>query len=124
MLPLMSKVAVSLLLSAATFMNPTTPNALSFEANAYVMTNNQVRVVVQKDADAVVTILLRNKSQEVLYRQIVGKKESAYAVKLDVDALVDGTYELEFKSEKGSIRKQLNLTTPPVQKPLRTIAMQ
>ncbi|GAB3997586.1 hypothetical protein GCM10028807_42980 [Spirosoma daeguense] len=124
MFSLMSKVAVSLLMSAATLTNPTTPSTLSFEANAYVMTNNQIRVVVQKSTDVAVTIFLRNNQHEIIYWQPISKKEAAYGVKLDVNDLADGTYELEFKSDNGSVRKQLNLSTKPVQKPVRLVAMQ
>jgi hypothetical protein len=124
MLPLMSKVAVSLLLSASTFINPTTPKGLSFDASAYVTVNHEIRVAVQKTADVPVVILLRSKDNQVLYRQNLNTKKVSYAVKLNVDQLADGEYELEVKSSEGSIRKQLNLSTQPVEQISRTIAMQ
>ncbi|SFC88929.1 DUF3244 domain-containing protein [Spirosoma endophyticum] len=124
MLPLMSNVAASLLLSASTLINPTNPKALSFDASAYVTLNNQIRLAVQKNAEVPVVVLLRNKNNEVLYRQNISKKEAKYAVKLDVSELADGQYELEIKSEEGSIRKQLTLANQPLQPTTRTIAMQ
>ncbi|GAB4006835.1 hypothetical protein EXU85_30340 [Spirosoma sp. KCTC 42546] len=123
MLPLMSKAAVSILLSASSFINPTTPKALSFDASAYVTINHEIRVAVQKSTETPVVVLLRNKNNEVLYQQSIGKKEAKYAMKLNVDQLADGEYELEVKSSEGSIRKQVNLSTP-VQQTSRTIAMQ
>ncbi|WP_460914251.1 hypothetical protein [Spirosoma areae] len=120
----MSQIAASVLLSAATLTNPTTPVALSFDASAYVTVNNQVRVAVQKTADVNVVVFLRNKANEILFRQNISKKESKYAVKLNVNELADGQYEIEVKSSEGSIRKQLNLSTTPVQKTTRLIAMQ
>lgn len=124
MLPLMSKVAASLFLSASTLINPTNPKALSFDASAYVTLNNQIRLAVQKNAEVPVVVLLRNKNNEVLYRQNISKKEAKYAVKLDVSELADGQYELEIKSEEGSIRKQLTLANQPLQPTTQTIAMQ
>ncbi len=124
MFSLMSKVVVSALMSATTLINPTTPNALSFDASAFVTANKQIRVAIQKTADVPVVILLRSKDNQVLYRQSIGKKELKYAVKLDVDELADGQYELEVKSSEGSIRKQLNLSTVPAQKTTRVVAMQ
>ncbi|GAB2598267.1 hypothetical protein GCM10027190_52810 [Spirosoma areae] len=124
MFSLMSQIAASVLLSAATLTNPTTPVALSFDASAYVTVNNQVRVAVQKTADVNVVVFLRNKANEILFRQNISKKESKYAVKLNVNELADGQYEIEVKSSEGSIRKQLNLSTTPVQKTTRLIAMQ
>ena len=126
MLPLMSKVAAFLLLNASTIINPipTTPKALSFDASAYVTINHEIRVAVEKTAEASVVILLRNKNNRILYQQNVSKKDTKYAVKLNVDELADGQYELEVKSAEGSIRRQLNVSTPPVQQTNRTIAMQ
>ncbi|WP_461041104.1 hypothetical protein [Spirosoma harenae] len=120
----MNTLAASVLLSASTLFNPTTPKTLSFDASAYVTINHEIRLAVQKSAEMPVQVILRNKSNEVLYQQSLGKKETKYAVKLNVDELADGMYELEVRSSEGSIVKQLNLATKPVEKTSRTIAMQ
>lgn len=119
----MSKVAASVLMSASTFTNPITPTTLPFDASAYVTVNNKIRVAVQKTADVPVVVLLRNKNNEVLFRQTIGRKDAKYAVRLDVNELPDGQYELEVKSSEGSIRKQLNVSTPPVQQTTRVVAV-
>lgn len=124
MFSLLSQVAATALLSASTLINPTEPKALPFDASAYVTINHQIRVAVAKNADVPVVVMLRNKSNEVLFRQNISKKEMKYAVKLDVEELADGDYELEVRSNEGSIRKQLNLKTAPVKQPTRVIAMQ
>ncbi|WP_461042513.1 hypothetical protein [Spirosoma harenae] len=120
----MSKAVVSLLVSAATFTNPTTPKTLSFDASAFVTANNQIRLAVSKNNEYNVLVVLRNSNNEILFRRYISKKESGYAAKLNVDDLVDGNYELEFQSNEGSIIKQLTLKTAPVQKAARLIAMQ
>lgn len=124
MFSLFSKVAGSILISASTFINPTNPKGLSFDASAFVTIDNQIRVSIEKQADVPVVVLLRNKDNEILFRQTISKKELKYAVKLNVNDLSDGQYELEVKSNEGSIRKQLNLSTAPVQAVPRVIAMQ
>ena len=123
MFPLMSKVAVSALLSAFTLINPTTPKALSFDASAYVTSSNQIRLAVQKSTDQSVLVILRNTDNQVLFRQSISKNEATYAVKLNVDELADGQYEIEIKSNEGSIHKQIKLTTSPIQMSTRLIAM-
>ena len=123
----MSNVAASLLLSASALINPTTPTtpkALSFDASAYVTASHQIRVAVQKSVDQPVVVLLRNKDNQILFRKQVGKKEARYAVKLNVDELADGQYELEVTSSEGSIHKQVTLSTQPAEQTNRTIAMQ
>ena len=124
MLPLMSKVTASLLLSTSTFINPTTPKALSFDASAFVTVSNKVQIAVQKSTETPVTVILRNADNQIFFQQNIGKKESKFAVKLDINDLADGQYELEIKSSEGSINKHLNLSTTPVQKQPRIVAVQ
>ncbi|WP_338876257.1 hypothetical protein WBJ53_11465 [Spirosoma sp. SC4-14] len=124
MLTLMSKLAGSILMSAATLANPTTPKALPFDASAFVTVNNQIQLAVSKTSDVPVVVLLRNANNQILFRQGISKKESKYAVKLNVDELADGEYELEVRSSEGSIRKHLNVSTQPVQQTARVVAMQ
>lgn len=127
MLTLMSKLAVSILMSAATFANPdnpTSPKALSFGASAYVTIDNQIRVAVNKNEEVPVEILLRNANDLIVFRQTISKKDLKYALKMNVDELTDGKYELEIKSDEGSIKKELNLTTQTSQATSRVVAMQ
>ncbi|WP_227686921.1 hypothetical protein [Spirosoma arboris] len=124
MFSLMSKVAATVLMSASTLTNPTTPKALSFDASAFVTTNNQIRVAVQKNTELPVVVMLRNKSHEVLFRQNISKNELRYAVKLDVNELADGQYEIEVRSSEGSIVKEVTLKTAPIQQTSRIVAMQ
>ncbi|MCK8493942.1 MULTISPECIES: hypothetical protein [Spirosoma] len=121
---MINKLALSALISAATLSNPTTPKTLSFDASAYVTTNNQIRVAVSKTAQIPVVILLRDDANQVIYRQNINKNDAKYAVKLNVAELADGKYELEVQSSEGSIRKQLNLSTQPAQQISRVVAMQ
>jgi len=124
MFSLLSNLTVSLLLSATTLTNPTHPKALSFNASAYVTVDKRIRVSVQKTTDVRVLVLLRDKDNEVLFRQYISKKESKYMVKLNVNELSDGQYDLEFSSKDGSIRKQVSLSTALKDETSRIIAMQ
>ncbi|UHG92897.1 hypothetical protein [Spirosoma oryzicola] len=124
MLSFMSNLAISLFMSAATLANPTTPKALSFDASAFVTVSNHIRVSVNKTDEVPVVVMLRNADNQVIFNQNISKKETKYAVKLNVEQLADGKYELEVKSSEGSIRKQLNVSTRPTEKSNRVIAMQ
>jgi hypothetical protein len=130
MFTLMTQFIGAVLISAATLTNPTTPanpttpKALSFQTSAFVTVNNEIRVAVNKTADMPISVILRDSKNNVLFEQMMGKKEVQYAVKLKVDQLADGEYELEVKSREGSIRKQLTLGTKPVETPNRVVAMQ
>lgn len=120
-----SKSLISaLMLSAATMNGETKAPAktLSFDASVYVTTKNKIRIAVEKETTSPVTIVLRDQDKKVLYFQTLGKKETKMAAQMDVSDLTDGTYEIEFASKEGSIKKQVDLKTP-VQKPARTITM-
>lgn len=123
MFSLMSKVAASILLSASTLINPIKVNSLPFEASAYVTGNNHLRVAIQKTSEVPVVIFLRDKSNDILFRQNVSRKEANYVIKMDVRELADGQYELEIKSVNGSIRKQLNVATTSAQQQNRVVAV-
>lgn len=124
LLPVITKLAGSVLLSAATLMNSSGPKNLSFDASAFVTVNKQVRVAVSKKAETPVTVLLRDANKNILFHQSISKNESSYAVKLNVNDLADGTYELEVKSTEGSIRKEFNLSTQHIQQSSHVVAIQ
>ncbi|GAB3717292.1 hypothetical protein GCM10027592_59290 [Spirosoma flavus] len=107
----MTKFIGSILLSASMLTNPTTPKALSFEASAFVTVNNQIRVAVNKSPEKAVAVFLRNKEGQILFQDHIRKADVNYAVKMNVDELTDGDYELEIKSAEGSIVKQITLAT-------------
>lgn len=117
----MSKAVGSILLSAATLTNPTTPKALSFDASVFVTTSNKIRLSVNKATGVPVEILLRDQQKAILFRQTINKKDDKCAILFSVNDLADGQYELEIKSNEGSIRKQVTLTTAPVNQPARLI---
>lgn len=124
MLLFVSKAVSAILLSAVTLVNPTTPKALSFDASAFVTADNKVRLSIEKTTDEPLVVLLRNHQHDILFRQVVPKKEYKSALLFSVNELTDGQYEIEVKSKEGSIHKQIRLATPPTQGPSRLIAMQ
>ncbi|WP_460637740.1 hypothetical protein [Larkinella harenae] len=120
---LLSNLICTAILSTTSVDPAVTPKNLSFDASAYVTVKNEIRVAVAKTSAEPVTILLRDKKNRVLFRQMVGKKDEKYAVKLNVADLADGTYELEVKSKEGSIRKEVNLGPEAVEVPTRLVVM-
>ena len=123
MLSLMNQIAASILVSASTLINPEAPKTLPFDASAYVTVNHQIRVAVAKSAEVPVTILFRDKEKQVLFQRVINRKDLKYTVQLNIQELTDGDYDLEVKSDEGSLRKQIHVTTAPVQQTTRVIAM-
>ncbi|GAB3907769.1 hypothetical protein GCM10028803_42120 [Larkinella knui] len=123
MLNLLSNLICTALLSAPLSGDPAAPKALPFEVGTYVTSENKIRVSIEKSAPESVVLLLRNDKKEILFREVISKKQLKYAAKLDMKNLTDGTYELEFKSAQGAIRKQVNVVTQPVTTPERMVVM-
>lgn len=123
MLSLMSKAVAMCLVSASTLWNPTTPDNLSFNASASVLSSSQIRIAVQKATEKPVVVLLKNEKKDVIFCKTLRKHESTFAVKLDVSELADGTYELEVKSKEGSIYKQFTLTSPVREQASRLVSI-
>lgn len=124
MLTILSNLIGAALVSVATLTNPTNPKGLTFDASAYVTAKNQIRLAVVKPDAQRLTILLRNKQNDILFRQVMPKKENKTAILFTMSDLADGQYEIEIQSTEGSIRKQVTLSTTPQQQPVRVIAMQ
>jgi hypothetical protein len=123
MMNLLSNLICTAILSTTPIDNAAAPKTLSFDASAYVTVNNQIRVAVEKSTLEPVTVVLRDKDNRVMFQQFVGKKEQKYAVKLNMAELPDGKYELEVRSKDGSIRKEVNLGSKPVETPTRLVVM-
>ncbi|RCR71338.1 hypothetical protein [Larkinella punicea] len=102
---------------------PNTPKTRSFETSTFVTNQNKIWVAVEKSSSTPVTVVLRNKDNDVFFKRFIGKNESKFAAKLDVSGLADGQYELEFISSEGSVKKTVNIGKPAVVEPTRMISM-
>jgi ribosomal protein S6 len=87
----------------------------TFESSAFVTADANVRVAIKKNAPQKVYLTLKNANGEVLFAETVGKKEMAYAAKINVSDLNDGSYQLEITSGQNRVVKQLNLVSKKVE---------
>lgn len=123
MFHVLNNLICAALLSINPSNEPVATKALPFEASAYITLDHQIRLSVVKSTQEPVVVLLRNTKNEVLFTKTVGRKMQNYALKMDVSNLQDGAYELEIKSSQGTVRKQVELSSPVVQKANRLIVM-
>ncbi len=120
-------IVTGIMLSAAGLMGEggttTIPaKTLSFDASVYVTTQNKVRMAVEKTTPEVLTMTVRDNTQQIVYSKQISKKDMKVAVQFDMSELTDGKYELEVASKDGSIKKQVELKTAS-QQPSRKISM-
>ncbi len=93
----------------------TTRPEATFESSAFVTADANVRVAIKKNAPQKVYLTLKNANGDVLFAETVGKKEMAYAAKINVSDLNDGSYQLEITSGQNRVVKQLNLVSKKVE---------
>lgn len=87
----------------------------AFESSTYVSADANLRVAIKKNTAERVYITLRSADGTVLFSETIGKKEMAYAAKINVKDLNDGAYQLEIFSGKDHVVKKLNLTSQKVE---------
>lgn len=87
----------------------------AFESSTYVSADANLRVAIKKNTPERVYITLRSADGVVLFSETIGKKETAYAAKINVKELNDGAYQLEITSGKDHVVKKLNLTSQKVE---------
>ena len=87
----------------------------TFESSAFVTADANLRVAIKKNAPQRVYLTLKNKDGQVLFAETIGKKDMAYAAKINVSDLTDGTYQLEITSGQNRVVKQLNLSSKKVE---------
>jgi ribosomal protein S6 len=87
----------------------------TFESSAFVTADANLRVAIKKNAPQTVYLTLKNTEGQVLFAETIGKKEMAYAAKINVSDLTDGNYQLEIVSGKNRVVKQLNLSSKKVE---------
>ncbi|MFC5413043.1 hypothetical protein ACFPMF_27205 [Larkinella bovis] len=116
-------ICAALLSATLATATPNTPKSRSFETSSFVTRQNKIWVAVEKSSSTPVTVILRNKDNQVFFKRFIGKDESKFVAKLDVSALLEGEYELEFVSSEGSVKKIVNIGKPVVQEPIRLISM-
>lgn len=87
----------------------------TFESSAFVTADANLRVAIKKNAPQKVYLTLKSKDGQVLFAETIGKKEMAYAAKINVSDLTDGTYQLEITSGQNRVVKQLNLSSKKVE---------
>jgi len=107
--------AVAIALIAASFTanaeNKETKKSAGFGTGIYSTKSGKINVMVDKvSGDAPTTLLLKNESGQVVYRETVGKKEQKFGRSLNVDELSAGKYEIEVTSKGEKQSKSFELS--------------
>jgi hypothetical protein len=106
---------------ATTDKTTTDQKPVKFEVGAYVAKDETIRVAINKNTATRLKVSLKNANGQVLYSQIMGRNESNFATKLNIDDLGAGIYKLEVSDGTEKIVKELNVKSAAV---ARTVSLQ
>ena len=82
-----------------------------FDTGIYTTKTGRINVIVNKATlEGATTILLKNEKGDVIYREIVGKKEQKFGRTLNLDELETGKYEIEVRSLGETQSKSFELS--------------
>lgn len=113
--------------SAATFAD-TNPggrptSAASYKTGIYTTIEGKLNVALDKETGGAVDIRLKNTEGKVLYAQHLGKNETGCRVKLNLDDLQDGIYQLEITNGVETTTQSVTLSTNNPTTPNRIVAV-
>lgn len=128
---LISSLALALSLSIAstnTLLADTTPAnhpaaVAAYKSGIYTTTSGNLNIAVDKETGGSVDIRLKNAEGKVLFTRYLSKQERTCRLKLNLNDLADGTYQLEITNGAETTTQTVTLSTNQPTTPSRLIAV-
>lgn len=101
-------VCLSVSLSFATEIATKKPT--SFEVGMYnVKNSNLLKVFVEKKSREVLCLKIKNANGDVVLNQYFGKRDKKVGMEIDLEALENGKYQMEFSTKNESYIKEIEV---------------
>ncbi|MEO6685291.1 MAG: hypothetical protein ABIN24_04975 [Dyadobacter sp.] len=89
----------------------------ALNTGVYINKNGKINVFVDKlNNDSNTTILVKNATGDIVYREVVEKGDQKFGRILNVDELAAGKYEIKVSSKNDSQTKSFQLSEPVVER--------
>jgi hypothetical protein len=115
---LFKTLAIALVATGLTFNANATDdktNKSTFEVGMYQVTNSmKVKVLITKTSGSAVSISLKDEKGVEIYSEKLGKKDTSYSRKLNLENLSDGKYTLEVSNGSEKTVKEIDLSTKAI----------
>ncbi|SFD90604.1 hypothetical protein [Spirosoma endophyticum] len=125
--PLLVAFTLSFVTLSASFAetNPIgrTTGVASYKTGIYTTIEGKLNVAVNKETGGAVDIRLKKADGKVVYTQHLGKNETAYRVRLSLDELEDGVYQLEITNGVETTTQNVTVATKQPTTPSRIVAV-
>lgn len=109
--PLLLALSLSFVAVSFTEAKPGHPAVTTFKTGIYSSVSGKLHIALDKQAGGPVDIQLKSSSGTLLYSQRLGKKETEFRIRLNLDDLADGTYLLEITNGVETTRQTITLKT-------------
>ena len=109
--PLFLALSLSVVAVSISEAKPVRPAAVSFKTGIYSSANSKLNIALDKQTGGSVEIQFKNSAGERLYTQRLGKKETTYRTRLNLEDLADGEYVLEITNGVETTRQTITLKT-------------
>ncbi|MVM38606.1 T9SS type A sorting domain-containing protein [Spirosoma sp. HMF3257] len=120
-------LSLGVITSAASFAN-TNPGtrpakAVSYKTGIYSTPYGQLNIALDKETGGAVDVRLKAASGKVLYTQHLGKNERNFRVRLNLNELADGIYQVEVSNGLETTTQNVTISTQQPQSPGRVISI-
>ena len=109
--PLFLALSLSIVAVSISEAKPVRPAAASFKTGIYSSVSGKLNIALDKQTGGSVDIQFRNSAGEKLYSQHLGKKDTAFRTRLNLEDLADGEYVLEITNGVETTRQTITLKT-------------
>ena len=123
--PLLVALTVSIVTASSSFANPIgrKTTVAKYKTGIYTSVSGKLNIALDKETGGSVDIQLKKANGSVLYTKHLGKNESTYRSRLNLDDLEDGVYYVEITNGVETTRQTVTIATNKPTSPERTIAM-
>ncbi|GAB4027530.1 hypothetical protein [Spirosoma koreense] len=120
-------LSLAVVTSAATFAetNPggRTTTATAYKTGIYTSIDGKLHIALDKEVGGSVDIRLKSATGEVVYNQHVGKNDSKFRTRLNMNELPDGVYQVEITNGVDTTTHAVTLSTQQPTTPSRLVAI-
>ncbi|GAB3994404.1 hypothetical protein GCM10028807_32130 [Spirosoma daeguense] len=112
--------------SVATFadVKPNRPStAVTYEAGIYTSKDSKLNIALNKEVGGTVSINFKNNNGKVLFSEQLGKNQTTYRTRLNLDELPDGVYQVEITNGVDTKMHTVTIKTEKPENPGRVVAM-
>lgn len=128
---LIKSLALALTLSAVTSavsVAETNPgsrptSSVAYKTGIYTTQTGQLHIALDKQTGGAVDVRLKRADGKVLFTQHVGKNESKYRTRLNLNELSDGVYQVEVTNGAETTTQNVTISTQQPSAPSRVISV-